>query len=214
MRASFREQLDSVRGALVVMAATVTSAITWASAGLLEGDLPSAKQAIATAGEVDEGRREVESRVHDLLARQQPVAVDLRLTLVGLQVAGDLARMGALAAHIAKIMVLSHPTPAVPPSAAEVIRSMARVAEQLAWTMTRVLEVGDVAAARQLDRDDDEMDALHVQLFEVLFQDWTYGVKSAVDIALIGRFYERYADHAVNAGRQVAFLVSGDDPNA
>jgi phosphate transport system protein len=141
-------------------------------------------------------REEIEEAVVTLLVRQQPVASDLRLALASLRVAGDFERMGALAEHVAKIMLLRHPVTAVPPEVAEVARRMAAVAEQLAWKVTGVLETGDAALAAQLDTDDDEMDELHRQMFEVLFGHWQHDVKSAVDAALLARFYERYADHA------------------
>ena len=144
-------------------------------------------------------REEVEEAVVTLLVRQQPVASDLRLALASLHVAGDFERMGALAEHVAKIMLLRHPVTAVPPEVAEVARQMADVAERLAWKVTGVLETGDATLAAQLDTDDDEMDELHRQMFEVLFGHWPHDVKAAVDAALLARFYERYADHAVNA---------------
>jgi phosphate transport system protein len=212
VRASFNEQLDELRGQLVVAAATVTSAIRWATESLVESDLDAAARVSGVAAEMKHSRAAVEELVHQLLVRQQPVASDLRLALAGLRVAADLERMAALADHIAKIVGLRHPEAVIPPEVQPIVRQMGEVAEQLAWTVTRVLEVGDPLAAGKLDRDDDEMDALHLSLFEVLFTRWDHGVRAAVDLALIGRFYERYADHAVNAGQQVVFLVTGKVP--
>jgi phosphate transport system protein len=212
MRPSFREQLDSLRGALIVMGADVTSGMRWATASLLEGDLDPASKTLEVAASLRRRRDEVEETVVELLVRHQPVASDLRLALSSLHVAADFERMGALAEHVAKIMLLRHPVTAVPPEVAQVARQMADVAERLAWKVTGVLETGDAKLAAQLDTDDDEMDALHRQMFEVLFGNWPHEVRAAVDAALLARFYERYADHAVNAAQQVVYLVTGVAP--
>jgi phosphate transport system protein len=212
VRSTLREQLDTLRGSLVVMGASVTSAIRWATASLLDRNLAAADQVQQTAAEIRTSRGTVEELIVSLLVRQQPVASDLRLALAGLHVAADFERMGALAEHVAKIMRLRYPDPAVPPEVAAVIRRMAAVAERLAWKITGVLETQDARLAAELNRDDDEMDALHREMFEVLFGRWSHDVRAAVDAALLGRFYERYADHAVNAGRQVVYLVTGVPP--
>jgi phosphate transport system protein len=212
MRASFREQLDALRGSLIVMGSDVTSAMRWATAGLLKGDLASASKALEVAATIRRCREEIAETVVELLVRQQPVASDLRLALASLHVAADFERMGALAEHVAKIMLLRHPVTAVPPEVAQVAQQMAEIAERLAWKVTGVLETGDAALAAQLESDDDEMDALHRQMFEVLFGTWTHEVKAAVDAALLARFYERYADHAVSAAQQVVYLVTGVAP--
>jgi phosphate transport system protein len=212
VRATFREQLDTLRGSLVLLGASVTSGIRWATQGLLGNDLAAADQALEAAADIRRSCAEVEELIVGLLARQQPVASDLRLALASLHVARDFERMGALAEHVAKIMRLRYPAPAIPPEVADVVRRMAEVAQRLAWKVTGVLETGDARLAAELERDDDEMDALHREMFEVLFGQWPHGVRAAVDAALLGRFYERYADHAVNAGRQVVYLVTGQPP--
>jgi phosphate transport system protein len=212
MRASFREQLDALRGALIVMGADVTSGMRWATASLLEGDIDSASKTLEVAASLRRRRDEVEETVVELLVRHQPVASDLRLALSSMHVAADFVRMGALAEHVAKIMLMRHPGTAVPPEVAQVARRMADVAERLAWKVTGVLETGDAKLAAQLDTDDDEMDALHREMFEVLFGNWPHEVRAAVDAALLARFYERYADHAVNAAQQVVYLVTGVAP--
>jgi phosphate transport system protein len=214
MRATFREQLDALRGLLVVMAAAATSAMHWANQALVSGDLHAAARVLETADQLHTTRTQAEEMVHQLLVRQQPVASDLRLALASLHVAGEIERMGLLAQHIAKIMLLRHPVPAVPPEVAGVIARMGQLAESLAWKVARVLELADTQAAVQLDRDDDEMDILYRDLFEVLFEHWPHGTKAAVDVALLSRFYERFADHAVSAGRQVIYLVTGQSPDA
>jgi phosphate transport system protein len=214
MRTGFLQQLDSLRGALVVMGSDVTSAMRWATASLLEGELAPASQTLEVAGALRRRREEIEESVVELLVRHQPVASDLRLALASRHVAADFERMGALAEHVAKIMLLRHPVTAVPPEVAQVAKQMAVIAERLAWKVTGVLETGDAGLAAELETDDDEMDDLHRQMFEVLFGQWPHDVKAAVDAALLARFYERYADHAVSAAQQVVYLVTGTPPAA
>ena len=209
MRQVFDQRLDSVRGALVVMSATAASAIRWASDALLAADLAPAEPVLRADDEVKSLRRRVDQEIYALLAQEQPVASDLRLAVAGLHVAGDIERMSALAVHVAKAMLRRHPERTVPPEAEEIFRRMGEVAERLAWKMTRVLELRDATLAAELDRDDDEMDALHRSLLSLLFGDWRHGVVGAVDLALLGRYYERYTDHVVNCGRHVTFLVTG-----
>ena len=136
MRASFREQLDALRGSLIVMGADVTSAMRWATASLLEGDLSAASKSLEVGATIRQNREEIDESVVELLVRQQPVASDLRLALASLQVAADFERMGALAEHVAKIVLMRHPVTAVPPEVAQIAQRMAEIAERLAGRCT------------------------------------------------------------------------------
>jgi phosphate transport system protein len=132
------------------------------------------------------------------------------MVLTALQAAADLERMGGLAAHVARATLRRHPAPAVVPELAELFRAMGTVADELAAKIVSALADHDAVLAAQLDRDDDAMDLLHRQLFSVMLSpEWPLGVEAAIDGALLGRYYERYADHAVNVGDHVIFLVTG-----
>jgi phosphate transport system protein len=131
--------------------------------------------------------------------------------VTALHVAADIERMGDLAAHVAKTALRRHPSLAVPPEVSGTVAEMAEVADRIAGKIAMVLSAPDAVRAAEIERDDDAMDALHRQLFEVLLSpDWSYGVEAGIDCALLGRFYERYADHAVNAGGHVVFMVTGE----
>jgi phosphate transport system protein len=171
VRASFDRRLDSLRGQLVIMSSSATSAIRWASQCLISSELPAAGQVLDLASELAESRRSVESQTFELLATQQPVASDLRLAWATMQVTGDLERMGVLAAHIAKIMIRRHPAEVVAPPLVDVVAAMADIAERLAWKLTRLLEVGDPQLSAEIIAADDEMDALERRLFEVVLTD-------------------------------------------
>jgi phosphate transport system protein len=211
MRDEYRADLAEVSRMLVSMAEAVRVAMRQSTIALLSCDEAVAEQVVARDAEIDALYRLVEDKVFDLLARQAPVASDLRVVFTALHVAADLERMGDLADHVAKTALRRHPACAVPGALTETFESMAGVADHMAGKITTALRESDIVAAGQLDRDDDAMDQLHRGLFEHMFgPKWTEGTEAAVDNALLGRFYERYADHAVNAGRHVVFLVTGE----
>jgi phosphate transport system protein len=211
MREEFRIDLNIVSQLLVDMAEAVREAMRQATTALLTADRRAAEGVILRDAEIDSIFRQVEERVCDLLARQAPVATDLRTLITALHVAADLERMGDLADHVARTALRRHPSPAVPAELRGVFREMAGAADRMAGKIAGVLSKPDATLAAELEQDDDTMDDLHRRLFAILLDDaWPYGVETAIDATLLGRFYERYADHAVNAGRRVVYLVTGE----
>ena len=215
MRETFHDELNQIGESLVEMSALVGTAIEEATTALLDADLTLAERVISNDERVDKVRDELEQRAFDLLARQQPVAVDLRTIVSSLHMVADLERMGDLALHVAKVARMRYPGYAVPEELRDTIREMGEIASNIIEKTGEVLEGRDVALAEQLERDDDKMDALHRKLFGILLDDsWSHGMEPAIDMTLIGRYYERYADHAVSVARQVVFLVTGELPPA
>ncbi len=211
MRTEFRAELAEVSSLLVGMAEATRTAMRRATTALLTADRELAEAVIVGDSVINELHAQVEERVLSLLAQQAPVASDLRLVVTALHIGGDLERMGDLAEHVAKTALRRHPASAVPDELASVIEEMAAVADRIAGKIGRVLADHDATRAAELESDDDAMDELHRGLFVVLLgAAWRHGVESAIDGALLGRFYERFADHAVNAGRHVVFLVTGE----
>jgi len=210
MRDEYRAELAEVTLLLVGMATSAREAMRRATTALLTADRPAAESVNRDDQEIDARYRQVEEKVYGLLARQAPVASDLRHVVTALHVAADLERMGDLADHVAKTTMLRAPDPAVPQELVPVIRDMADAADRMAAKIADALASSDAKRAAELDRDDDEIDGLHKQLLGLMLGTaWRHGVGPAIDGALLGRFYERYADHAVNAGRQVVYLVTG-----
>jgi phosphate transport system protein len=211
MRAEFQADLADVSSLLVAMADEVRAAMRRATTALLTANAGIAEGVVAGDMAVDQLYREVEEKVYALLARQAPVASDLRLVVTALHIAADLERMGDLAEHVAKTALRRHPATAVPDELAPVIKDMAEVADRIASKISQVIANPDATRAAELETDDDAMDELHKGLFVVLLgAAWRHGVESAIDGALLGRFYERFADHAVNAGHHMFFLVTGE----
>jgi phosphate transport system protein len=211
MRDAYHEELDAIGDELVEMTRLVGSAMGRATTALLDADLSVAESVIAADEAVDALRDKLDQRAFDLLARQQPVATDLRILVTSLRMSSDLERMGDLARHIAKVARLRYPNSAVPAELRSTMLEMGQVAQRIVAKAGSVIAAKDVQAALELDRDDDEMDRLHQKLFRSLLDDhWTHGVETAVDVTLCGRYYERFADHAVSVARRVVYLVTGE----
>ena len=211
MRDAFHEDLDSISDQLVEMTRLAGSAMNRATTALLDADIHLAESVIAADEQIDGLRKELDDRSIDLLARQQPVATDLRMVVTSMRMSADLERMGDLARHVAKVARLRYPQSAIPAEARATVLQMGQVAERIVAKAGSVIASRDIALAVQLEQDDDEMDRLHRQLFQQLLSgNWTYGMEAAVDITLVGRYYERFADHAVSVARRVVYLVTGE----
>ncbi|KAB8188779.1 phosphate signaling complex protein PhoU [Nonomuraea phyllanthi] len=213
MRDAYHEELDSLTDKLVEMTRLVRSAISRATTALLDSDLQLAESVISRDQEVNAIFDEIETSIFELMARQQPVAVDLRMVITALRMGTDLERMGDLAVHVAKVARLRHPDSAIPPEIRSTILEMGQIAENLVTKAGSCVASRDVESALELEQDDDAMDRLHRRLFRnILSKEWEHGVEPAIDITLIGRYYERYADHAVRVAADVVYLVTGSRP--
>jgi phosphate transport system protein len=213
MRDAYFDQLDAVIDELVNMTHEVGTAVGQATRALLEADAEIAEQVISHDAHIDSERDRIEELSFELLALQQPVAGDLRMLVAALRMVSDLERMGDLSVHVAKIARLRVPDVAIPAEMLPTIKRMAEVAEEMVRKVEDVIADRDVEAARALERCDEEMDQLRSSSFrQMLSDDWAHGVEPAVDIALLGRYYERIADHAVSLARRVVFLVTGQHP--
>ena len=213
MRDAYADQLDSIREDLLTMTRLVGTAVSHATRALLDGDAAIAEQVISDDAAIDELRVRLENRSFELLSLQNPVAGDLRMLVASLRMVSEFERMGDLAVHVAKIARLRVPDVAVPDEVVPMIARMAAVAEVMVAKVGHVIADSDIAAAEELEQVDEEMDRLRRASFrELLGSEWKHGVEPAVDIALLGRYYERIADHAVSIARRVVFLVTGEQP--
>lgn len=213
MRDAYADQLDSVLADLVSLSQMVQRAVGRATHALLTADAHVADQVVADDARIDALRVQVEDRAFDLLARQQPVATDLRTLIAAVRMVSDLERMGDLAVHVAKVARLRAPGQAVPAEAEPTVRRMAEVAMHMVGQVSEVIGRRDLDAARRLEEDDEEMDELRRRSFHLLLgNSWAHGVEPAIDVALLGRYYERIGDHAVSLGKRVVYLVTGEVP--
>ena len=210
MRDAFHDDLDAIGLSLVEMSQLANTAMVRATKAILEADLGIAEEVISEDERIDALHHDLDSRILNLMARQQPVAGDLRTLVASIRMSSDIERMGDLAHHVAKLARMRYPACAVPPELVFIIQEMAEVAQRIMTKTTGIITSRDTLAAVELEKDDDEMDKLHRKLFEILLDDnWSHGIETAIDMTLVGRYYERYADHAVSVARRVYFLVTG-----
>ena len=215
MRTTYYEELAALRTQVGDMCGLAADAMEHATQALLGVDLSVAEQVIADHEHIQDMSKRAEGGALKLLALQQPVAGDLRTIVGAIHVGADIERMGALAVHVARIARLRHPECAVPDEVRDCFAEMGTRSVELARTAHEVMVSGDPDKAARLRDADDAVDAEHRHLFTMLIDHvWQDGVCSAVDVALLGRFYERFADHAVEIGRRVVFEATGGLPDA
>jgi phosphate transport system protein len=211
MRKAYHEELDRIAESLVEMTHLAASAMSRATTALLDADVHLADSVITADAYIDARREQIDLLSFDLLALQQPVATDLRVVVTSMRMSSDIERMGDLARHVAKVARLRYPASAVPPELRGTFREMGSVAELIVEKTGSVIARRDVEGALEVARDDDAMDRLHRDLFaQVTSADWPHDTETAVDITLLGRYYERFADHAVSVAERVVWIVTGE----
>jgi phosphate transport system protein len=213
IRSAFQDELDNVSQSLVDLTIMVSDSIVKSSKALLTADLKLAEEVIATDAKIDDYQHDLDTRIIDIIARQQPVASDLRALITALRMSADLERMGDLSHHIAKVARLRHPNNAIPNDLVLAFTEMGYVAEKLATKVATVITTRDTDMALQVEKDDDEMDDLHRKVISGIINNGPgITIESAIDLTLLGRYYERFADHTVAVARRVYFLVKGEFP--
>ena len=211
MRDLFHEELESITADHLKMATLIRDAIDSATKAILNADLQLAERVIADDLKIDEIQHALDERTISLMARQQPVASDLRRLVSSLRISADLERMGDLAHHIAKLARMRFPNKAVPTELEIIIAEMGSAATRIVEKMAVVIEFNDVSRALEVDKDDDEMDDLQRKLIGTLLSDdWNNSVEVAVDMAFASRYYERFSDHAVSIAQRVYYTETGE----
>jgi phosphate transport system protein len=214
MRTAYHKQLADLTTQLGEMCGLAGVAMKRATQALLEADIDAAEEVIRDQERIVAMRAQVEKETFALLALQQPVAGELREIFSAMQIIADTERMGALAVHVAKIARQEYPKQVLPKEVHGCFVDMAKVAITLGDGAKQALVSRDPQQAAQLQEQDNAMDALYRHLFSLLIdREWKHGVSVGVETALLGRFYERFADHAVEIGRRVVFMGTGALPS-
>jgi phosphate transport system protein len=209
------QQLHELADLLGEMCTAAAGALNRATTAMLDGRVRLAEQVIAGDARIDAMRAQLEEVATDALLFHSPVAGDLRAVVSAIRAAGDIERMGDLALHVAQVVSMRHPQPVLPPEVRDDFAQMGTVAVQLALKAAEVARSRNVILAVELDADDDAMDKLHRHMFAVLMDpSWPHGVPAAVDITLLARYYERFADHAVVVAGHTVYAVTGEEPDA
>lgn len=213
MRTAYGAELAALTDQLAEMCRFAGVAMERATGALLHADLEAAEQVIGDQETILEASAKAEEAGLVLLARQSPMAGDLRTIVGSVQIVADIERMGALALHIAKIARRRHPQHALPEDINGYFAEMGRIAVDLGDSARQVIISNDPGQARRIREDDDAMDDLHRHLFSVLLdREWKHGIAAVVDVTLLGRYYERFADHAVAIARRIIFQATGRKP--
>ena len=211
MRQVFQNELHEVQDRLVEISDSVATIMEKASGDFLGGDVAKADEAIALSETNEEKALALDELVIKILARQSPVARDLRILVSALRISASLERMGALAGHIASIARYHYPGSAVPASLRSTFEEMGALDIKLANKVTEVLRNTDVDQARAIQAEDERVDELHRHVFDVvLADDWKENAMFTVDVTLASRYFERFADHVVDISSKVSYLTTGE----
>jgi phosphate transport system protein len=215
MRTVFHGRLDALIETLSRMCGLAGLAMEQATHALLQADLNLAEKVLADHEQLTQMQTAAEEAAFVLLALEAPFAADLRIVVGSMQNVADAERMGGLARHVADIVRRRHPDRTLPAEVSHCFAEMGRIAVDLGNSAKDVVLSRDPERAAQISRDDEMINELHRHLFTLLKErEWTHGVGSAVDVALLARFYERFADHAVEIGRRVIFQATGEIADA
>ena len=204
MRVIFNQELQQLGSDLQSMAQQVATAIERAAESLRHGDIIIAEQVIDADERINDLQRDIDDMCVMLLARQQPVAGDLRNVISALRMAQTLERQGDLARHIAAIARGRYPEPPVPEPVLGLILQMADHAVKAGQDVVRLIETQDLSLAAQIQTNDSELDALHRRSFQMILDPANeLSRQQVVDAVLMGRFLERFGDHSTSVARRV-----------
>lgn len=211
MREVFQQELAEVQERLVEIATLVENSIDNATRAFNESNVSLAEAVIAADDRIDTAAIALDELAINILARQQPVARDLRIVVSALRISASLERMGDMSEHIAQLARYRFPDKVVPKSLRGTFAELGRLDVQIARKLTELLRTEDVRLAEEIRNEDDQIDALHLSVFEkVLGETWKGGAVDTVDATLASRYHERFADHAVSIAKKVQYLATGD----
>ena len=211
MREVFQQELMEVQERLVEIATLVENSIDNATRAFNESNVSLAEAVIAADDRIDTAATALDELAINILARQQPVARDLRIVVSALRISASLERMGDMSEHIAQLARYRFPDKVVPKSLRSTFAELGRLDVQIARKLTELLRTEDVRLAEEIRNEDDQIDALHLSVFEkVLGETWKGGAVDTVDATLASRYHERFADHAVSIAKKVQYLATGD----
>ena len=209
-RGEFERKLNQVQDEVVELASMVEKAIFKSIDALKSRDIELSKQVVEEDDEIDNKQQALEDLCVDLIALEAPMAVDLRVIISAMMVANELERMGDYAEGIAKLSIAMGDLPPLKP-----LIDIPRMAEKSVSMLRRSIEsyVGrDIEGARQVYRDDDEVDEIYEQVYRELL---TYmmadpsTIQRATYLLWVSHDLERVADRTTNIAERVMYLVTG-----
>ncbi len=215
MRETFHAQLSGLREQLSDMCLLAAAAMRSASAAMRTADADLAGEVLTADAELDRARDRCEETAQQLLALQAPVAGDLRLVLAAVYCTDKIERMGDLAAHVAGTVRLAHPDRPVPAELEDAFARLGRITVEMADRLAEHVRSPDTCCFAELNETDKAVDDLHAAVLGTITDPgWRHGVPSAMSLALLARYYERFADQVVSVARRLDFAVTGQTPAA
>jgi len=211
MRELFQQELKELQADLVEIAELVHKAMADAVTAFNKSDVELAESVIARDDQIDTAVKALDEQAIAILARQSPVAGDLRLVVSALRISSSLERMGDMAEHLAQLARYRFPDKVVPKSVRPIFKDMGKLDVEMAAMLVELLKTNDLALAEKIRDEDDRVDSLHLSVFEtVLSEGWSAGVETTIDATLASRYLERFADHAVSISKKVTYLATGE----
>jgi phosphate transport system protein len=215
MRELFQQELKELQNDLVNIAELVHKAMADAVTAFNKSDVELAESVIARDDEIDTAVKALDEQAIAILARQSPVAGDLRLVVSALRISSSLERMGDMAEHLAQLARYRFPDKVVPKSVRPIFKDMGKLDVEMAAMLVELLKTNDLALAAKIRDEDDRVDSLHLSVFEtVLSEGWSAGVETTIDATLASRYLERFGDHAVSISKKVTYLATGEWNNS
>lgn len=211
MRQLFQQELQELQEDLVAIADLVHHAMSDAVTAFNKSDVELAENVIARDDQIDKAVKDLDEQAIAILARQAPVADDLRLVVSALRISSSLERMGDMAEHLAQLARYRFPDKVVPKSVRPIFKDMGKIDVEMSAMLVELLKTNDIELAARIRDEDDRVDALHLSVFEnVLSEGWSAGAETTVDATLASRYLERFADHAVSISKKVTYLATGE----
>jgi phosphate transport system protein len=215
MRELFQQELKELQDDLVEIAELVHQAMADAVTAFNKSDVELAESVIARDDQIDTAVKALDEQAIAILARQSPVAGDLRLVVSALRISSSLERMGDMAEHLAQLARYRFPDKVVPKSVRPIFKDMGKLDVEMAAMLVELLKTNDLALAAKIRDEDDRIDSLHLSVFEtVLSEGWSAGVETTIDATLASRYLERFGDHAVSISKKVTYLATGEWTNS
>ena len=211
MRQVFQQELREVRERLVAISELVTTSIEKATGAFNDSDVSLAEEVIATDTRIDGLTVELDELAITILARQQPVARDLRVVVSALRISASLERMGDLARHIGQLTRLRYPNTVIPESLTVTFAELARLDILIAAKVTELLDSRDLELVADIASTKAHINKLHKSVFTTIASpEWNESPATTVDVTLASRYFERFGDHGVSVARKVSYLVTGE----
>jgi len=211
MRELFQQELLEVQERLVAIAELVTASMADAVESFNKSDVTLAESVIARDNQIDDAVVELDEHAITILARQSPVAKDLRLVVSALRISSSLERMGDMAEHLAQLARYRFPEKVVPKTIRPTFKEMGALDVEMSKMLVELLKTQDTAIAQRIRDEDDKVDALHLSVFETVLSDtWSQEAETTVDATLASRYLERFADHAVSIAKKMVYLSTGE----